>query len=309
MKLLRIVLNGEEHPHYTITKAFEKKFADIKTIWWETIPRNQLNEIVLQTVRESRYDAVFMQLQEGGLLHPNVVKEMSEYCPVFNWTGDVRLDLTAYTEIGNHVTTLFTNYTNVEMLRALNMKSDYLQVGYDHVYYYNKNHERQQYIVFCGNLYTHANFPLTNERVDMVKRLRSEFGVKFKLFGVGWEKVGVQSEGYIGNEQEAHIYNSSLIAVNYSHFNYSKYFSDRMLREMSCGCLVLSHNFQDNHVEFENNKHLVIFNDLDDMVEKCRYYLSNPQTCINMGLEASKYVSENYKWNNFVDRFCKLIKN
>jgi glycosyltransferase involved in cell wall biosynthesis len=309
MKLLRIVLDGEEYPHYTITKEFEQKFDYVNTIWWQTYNISSLNELLKNTVRSEKYDAVFMQIQNDHIISPETAKILSENSLVFNWTGDVRTNLIAYTRIAENIITLFTNTTNVEMLRDMGYKSDYLQVGYDHKYYYPHESVCNNNIVFCGNYYPVSDFPLTTYRVDMAKKLKSEFGDRFNLYGYGWRSASVNpSKDKVLNEEEAHIYRTCGIAINCSHFNYGRYFSDRLLREMSCGALVLTHNYKDYDMDFSNGKHFVVWNDFEDLVQKCRYYLVNREEAKLIAECGRKYVTENFQWSNFVDNFIQLIK-
>lgn len=308
MKLLRIVIKGEENPNYTITKAFEQAFGEVDTIWWEDYSTSELNHKLIEVISAGQYQAVFMQIQKAGVIYPETAKMMSLRCPVFNWTGDVSTNLTAYTEIADHVTTLFTNTHDVEALKVMGFRSKYLQVGYDHVYYQNQSKQRQRQIVFCGNYYPDAKFPLTEERVQMARRLKQEFGQQFLLFGKGWEKVGIQNDGYLTNQAEADVYNNSLIAINYSHFNYGRYYSDRLLRELACGCYVVSHDFKDWQKEFKNAKAdagISFHATLDGMVIAISEILADETKKEN--IDGVEWAKENRTWDHFCDNFALIM--
>lgn len=308
MRLLRIVLNGEEYPHYTITKEFEKKFDFVETIYWEQHDFNILNEFLRNKARSENFDVIFMQIQGDNIIHPETARVLSEKSLVFNWSGDVRRNLIAYTRLAKNVITLFTNTTDVDTMRYMGFNSDYLQVGYDHAYYYPLESECHNNIVFCGNYYPKSDFTLTSYRIDMAKRLKSEFGDKFNIYGANWRQENISPEcDNVNNEQEAHIYRTCGIAINCSHFDYGRYFSDRLLREMSCGALVLTHNYKDYDKDFIDGKHFVVWNDFNDLVQKCKYYLENREEAKLIADCGSKYVSENFRWSNFVDNFIQLI--
>ena len=309
MKILRIVLTGEEHPHYTITEAFNKYLTD--TIYWDTLPLSGLNHEIQRMIRENDYDLIFMQLQAPNIVTVETARLMSERSTVFNWSGDVRADLSWYIELAPYVITLFTNMTDVRTIQELGFRAEYLQTGYDHNYYFKKQEERSRIVSFCANYYPNAQFPLTPYRVAAVKRLQQL--PEFNLYGGNWEQIGIKSKGMLNNVQEAEVYNNSLLAINISHFNYSRYFSDRLLREMACGCCVLSHQFQDCELEFESdwygdNGHIVYFEDVNDMEEKVKYFLTNPEEAIAIGERAAKYVKK-YSWNNFVNNLIDIFKN
>ena len=137
--------------------------------------------------------------------------------------------------------------------------------------------------------------------------MKYHFGEKFILYGYGWDKLGLKSEGIAKNVEEARIYNESLLAINLSHFNYKRYFSDRMLREMACGAMVLTHRFEDCEIDFKNNEHFVIWENIEDLVKKCEYYLSNPQECQRISENGTKEAEENYKWSSRVNEFINII--
>jgi len=307
MKIFRIVLTGEEPPHYTITNAFKKVF-EVDTIHWDEIGDLQyMNDIVRARVRAIKYDAVFMQIQSPNVITVETAKVLSENSLVFNWSGDVRTDITWYKQIAPYVITLFTNMTDVKKLRDEGYRADYLQTGYDNKYYFQQQLERYNNIAFCANYYESASFPLSQQRVEAVIQLKKNFPENFNLYGRDWKKLHIVSEGVANNQLEALLYNKSLLGLSISHFNYSRYFSDRLLREMACGCCVLSHRFQDCDLEFLDGVHIVYWDNYDELIEKCRYYFSNPDKARIIGDEAAKYVAENYSWDVFVDNFKKMI--
>ena len=310
MKILRVVLTGEEPPHYTITEAFKKTFDVVDTIYWDEIKNiSEMNGIVRARVQAIKYDAVFMQIQHPSIIELETAKVMSQNTLVLNWTGDVRTDITWYEEIAPYVITLFTNMTDVEKMRSKGFKADYLQCGYDHKYYFQKQQHRFNTIGFCANYYASADFPLKQFRVDAVLELKKNFPEQFHLYGNGWDKVGIKSEGNANNEWEANLYNESLLSLSISHFDYSRYFSDRLLREMACGCCVLSHRFKDNHLEFTEGKHIMYWDNLKQLVELCRYYFQFPNEAIEIGEAPAQYVRENYSWDNFSEKLYNFIKN
>ena len=307
MKILRVVLTGEEPPHYTITSAFKKTFDVVDTIYWDEINLSEMNGIVRARVQAIKYDAVFMQIQQPNIIELETAKIMSQNSMVFNWTGDVRNDITWYEQIAPYVITLFTNMTDVDKMRSKGFQADYLQCGYDHKYYFQKQQKRYNTIGFCGNYYPTADFPLKNLRAQAVRELKINFPEQFHLYGKGWDKIDIKSEGHANNEWEANLYNESLLALSVSHFDYSRYFSDRLIREMACGCCVLSHRFKDNHLEFTEGKHILYWDNLKQLVELCHYYLQHTQEALDIGEAAAQHVRENYSWDVFAKKLFNII--
>lgn len=308
MKIFRIVLTGEEHPTYTITNAFKSVFEEVDTLYWDEFQDRQLlNNIIQAGVRAKKYDAIFMQLQSGGIISLETAKVMSENSLVFNWSGDVRTDIQWFVDIAPFVVTLFTNVTDVNTIKSLGFCSEYLQCGYDDKIYFIENRKRYDNIAFCGNYYTGMQFPLTKDRVEVVRLLKIHFPENFNLYGSNWDAASLKSEGIADNKKEALLYNATSLALSISHFNYSRYFSDRLLREMACGCCVLSHRFKDCELEFKHEKHIIYWDDHKDLLRKIEYYFAHPKKAREIGNQAADYVKANYRWENFAANLKNLI--
>jgi hypothetical protein len=305
LKCLRIVLDGEENPTYTITESFQKAF-EVETIWWYRWydKRQELNNIVRDKLINGNFDFVFMQLQEANVIFPETLRGIK--IPIFNWTGDVRPDIDFFTPIGNETITLFSNDTDTHKMRALGFRSDYLQTGYDHKHYWNGEVERQSKIVFIGNNYSHDSFQQGKLRFDMVCRLKQEFADNFVVFGNNWQMIGNIRETE-SKDFERGLYNHYLIAINIPHINCAKYYSDRQLRAMACGAMVISQNYPDFEHEFTIGEHLDVWHDIEDLVKKCRYYLNNRSKALEIGKKASEFVKEKCTWDYRVKELIELI--
>lgn len=301
-------MDGEEHPHYTFSDSFKQVFDEVHTIWWQQ--EKYLSEKIINAVKYGNYDAVFMQLQQDGVISEPAAKAIQEYSIGFNWTGDVRTNIDWYIKMGKYFVTCFTNMTDVNTMRKLGLPAEYLQIGYDHKYYYPKKSERHDNIVFCANYYPQLDFPLTDYRKDIIFALKREFKDKFNLYGGNWKACGIiHSEyEYVNNQEEADIYRNCGIAINCSQFNYSRYSSDRLLREMACGAFVLSHDFKDYQIDYYEGKHLATFNNIPDLINKCHYWLQRPAERSVIGNNAAELVSSTAKWTHRLADF-KIIIN
>lgn len=311
MKLLRVVMIGEEHPYYTITVAFQKKFDLVDTIWWNHYTPQNLDIVVRQHFENNKYDAVFMQLQTDIAILQETVDFMSQKSLVFNWTGDVTEHLNYFTKYAHSSVSLFSNETDVEKMRNLGFRADFLQTGYDHNIYYCTNAKykyRQPAIVFCANNYKNYGYPLSEHRVEVAQALSSVFKENFVLCGKGWENVsGVSVSCYADNIHEARLYNYCSIAINLSNFNYKRYSSDRLFRELSCGSLVMSHDFQDYQKDFSDGEQLVVWSNIDDLINKCDNYLCDNKKARQIAERGISEAENKYRWTNTAERLIKLI--
>jgi len=307
MNILRIVLNGEESPNYTNTLAFNEVFNKVDTVFWQSYSHHDLQNHIQNLLEKNKYDAVFMQLQAADIITTETAQKLAEHCVVFNWTGDVRNTLEYYTPIGQYCITLFSNINNIAEMQQKGFKSDFLQVAYDHIYYHNKDIERDDKIIWCANYYPRSNYPLTQYRLDAVMKLTQKYPTRFGLFGNGWGGANCVSWGILNNAREAEAYNKSLFAISISHYKYGKYFSDRLLREMACGCAVFSHKYPHCETDFKDGETIIYFDSLDDLCQKIDYYTAHKDIAYNIGKNAAQLVSKKYKWVNFAQNFKQLI--
>jgi len=136
---------GDVAPHYTIQKAFEKYF-DCTTYDWVNIAKkkglHQTQMEFLEWLKQHKPEYCFMQLQNPVNMSVPVVREMAKHTRIINWSGDIRQSKNWYdwfTDIGREIhLTLFSNNTDVDILRERGVRADYLQVGFDSGWYDRK---------------------------------------------------------------------------------------------------------------------------------------------------------------------------
>lgn len=309
MRVLRVVLDGEEKPTYTITKAFEAAFDHVETVWWWEWYNNrtELNRGLKHKLETEDFDVVFMQLQEGNVIKPETLENVYKKTLILNWTGDVRPDVRYFTEIGKYCVTLFSNDTDTHTMRALGFRSDYWQTGYDHRWYYNTNIHRLNKIVFIGNNYDHNYFSNSPYRAEMVKAMKGEFGSNFVIRGSNWQHIDRESRHTNNKEEEMQLYNETLLSVNIPHINCAKYYSDRKLRAMACGSLVLSQTYKNADHEFQAGLHYDNWDNISQLIQKCHYYISNRDEAIKIGKTASEFVLEKCTWDFRLKELKNLI--
>ena len=225
---------------------------------------------------------------------------------MINWTGDVRSPIPDwYKDLAPYCVTMFTNMNDVKEMTSLGFKSDYLQIGYDpNIFNPSALPSADHDVVMLANNYNNA-FPLSKYRIDVVNALREEFKDRFGLYGTGWQKCN----GNVNNSQilEAGIYAGSKIAISCSHFEYERYFSDRLLRSMGVGkAMVISHNYPGINADFADNT-LETFMDIEDLILQCKAYLRNEEARKFMVRQGWEYVSSNYTFKQMVENLETLI--
>ncbi len=304
-KLFHIAL-GQHNQQ--LWKSFDKHFKCKHYDW--TLKKDDIQDLqrgILSAFHSFSPDVVFMQIQYGGIITPETVKKMSEKCPVFSWTGDVRAELeNHFVHCAPFMTSLFTNTVDVNKVLENGNRAEFLQVGFDHkIFTPVGSVGNAPEIVFLASYYPDANFPLTSLRRAVVASLHEEFKERFSVYGNGWSLLGLQ-EQYLNSAQEAEAYRTAKVCINTSHFNSGRYSSDRLFRIMGAGGLALTHDFHGIEKDFVIGKHLVTWHNIPDLISKVNYYLTHDFEAENIRMNGCKYVRENFTWDNFVENFKQI---
>lgn len=302
LKLLYIgVCAGSE----SMPKYFKRHFDQYQDI----SPGNAINAKVQFTP-----DIIFYQLQADKHGNESSVKVGEHYNKRFpeafkiNWSGDKRngtekwfFDFAKFVDV-----TTFSNEEDVNNLQKKGLRSEFMQIGIDpEIFTRSGEVSKAEDIVFLAN--NHSGFPLSQERQKIASLLNINYGNKFGLYGIGWRKG---SGNLTGDEQmqrrEATLYRGAKIAISVSNFNAKRYTSDRLLRAMASGVMVLSHNYKGIELDFMPGEHLDVFNNHNELQEKINYYLANPQKRKQIALSGCQYVHKKFTLDNMFGQIKKL---
>lgn len=297
MRILQVSLGKQED----IRDAFQTLG---EVIYWDWSGRDRtFNQDIRALVDKHNPDLVWLQIQTPGIISVETAKYISSKAKVVNWTGDVRLNNDWFIQIGRHIhLTLFTNMHDVEQMRRHGVRSEYLQIGFpDKIFTPVGEAKECPEIIYMAN-YT-AGFPLSNYRKQMVEYLKQKYGNRFAVYGNSWGWCYSVPDQH----EEARFYRGCKIAINLSHFNYSRYSSDRIFRLMGAGAFCLSQNYTDIDKEFEVKKHLDIWDTLDGLTFKIDYYLQNEEERKIIAEQGCKHVHEYCKWKNRIEQLKQLL--
>lgn len=300
MKILQIALGNQ----FDIRDALALH-GDV--IYWDwTKERIGFDHGLRSLVNEHKPDLVFMQIQTPGMFSPWMAKELGQKTKIVNWTGDVRTPTPQwYIDVGRHIhLTLFTNMHDVDVCRKHGIKADYLQIGVPDKIFKPDGPVASNVpeIVFFGN--NLGGFPLSKMRSDMVRLLKQRYGKRFGVYGSGWGP-GVRS--VTNQEEEASIYRGAKIAINLSHFDYPRYTSDRMLRAMGSGCMVLSHQYDGIDLEFTVDIHCDKWRDFSQLFFSIDFHLKDESRRKKISEQGSKHAHANHTWRNRIEELMKMI--
>lgn len=304
MKILQVALGVQTD----IRDAFQK-IGDV--IYWDWSGHDRtFNQDIRALVDKHNPDLIWLQIQTHGIISVDTAKYIASKAKVVNWTGDVRLNNDWFIQIGKHIhLTLFTNMHDVEQMRRNGVRSEYLQIGFPE-YIFTPIGEAKECpeIIYMAN-YT-AGFPLSDYRKQMVNFLKEKFRNRFAVYGNSW---GFGQHYIPDQHEEAKHYRGCKIAINLSHFNYSRYSSDRLFRLMGAGAFCLSHNYVDIEKEFEIKKHLDVWSDFEELEHKIHYYLETKDEIQNrfvrhkIAEEGCKYVHANCTWTKRIEQLKQML--
>lgn len=287
-------INEEAAPNYVVSKAFRKQFYVLAEFeWYEKLKANvPMSDVWLELeklVCEKKPNFLFLQIQNINAVNlanaeiAQIFLRISKITKIINWTGDVRDDadwLNWFFNFGQLIyLTLFSNEFQVNVLKAMGLKNvSYLQIGYDNINYTRQpkldSHDYGD-IVFCANNYSGLkDFPLSEYRKEVALQLKNKYGERFRVFGFNWQHYGINTR-ILRNYEEAQAYNNAKIAISISHYDYDRYFSDRLLRILgSGGAIALSHNYNGIHKDWVIGKHLDAFDTIPELMDKIDFYLT-----------------------------------
>jgi len=101
--------------------------------------------------------------------------------------------------------------------------------------------------------------------------------------------------------------NQSKISVNDN--SYFKFVNPRATEVMSCGTLYLTDGNSDfKELGYENGKHLVFYDGIDDLKEKIFYYLDHEEERKEIAENGRVFVRENYSNRCRAERLLSIIK-
>lgn len=270
------------------------------------------DEKVLKAFAEFNPDIVFIHTQRSGVVSNGAAAEMRKTAKVVNFTGDVRWPVPDfYKSLGRNIDmTLFTNMEDVNELKRLLIPSDFLQVGFDSENFNPDGpvNEKTPEIVFLGNNYGRM-FPLSEQRELMVRTLKEVYKDRVGIYGTGWNEWGNGPiESY---SEEGKVYRGCKIAISLSHFNRSRYASDRLFRIMGSGAFCLTHDYKELDLDFIVGQDLDKFDgkNINELISKINYYLENEQEREEIALNGCIKARQMFTWHNFAENLEVITNN
>lgn len=295
------------------SSAIEKAWRDLgyryESINWQHYRFNHgcegLRAHVLEEAKRLKPDLIFCHIQTQEPLDLFTFRDLQAIGNVINYTFDARNEdkMQWMYEIAPYISlTVFASMDDVDCCKSKNINN----VVHSHsscdmdFYFPPKTRFFAKDIVFIGNNYvgTNLNFPLAQERQDMIARLHETYGEKFTCYGLG------QKDQMIYPPVESDVYRHTAIAIAHNNLSLPGYTSDRLWRIMASGAFCLTKYYPGIQNDFVRGHHLDWFSDLDEMIEKIDYYLAHKTERLEISERGCIFVRAHHRWE---DRLRKII--
>ena len=328
---MKILVSGYHNPNFlTITEYIEGAirklgnklyaFDDRKHLFPKRL-RNKfclLNRISIQWINHSllrmvsKHQPDLVLVTGGHRILESTIRKLKGFLRTVLWTTDPPIDFSNIKTAARAYDHVFCQGTEaVELLDKLGLVAHWLPMACEpqiHRHVEISSEERSVFgnnIVFVGSYYP--------TRYTLFEKL---YGFDFGIWGPGWNRLENSSNlrsclkgDHIKPEQWVKIYNASKIVLA-THYQDSKnkfpvfQASPRIFEAMACGAFVISDYQKDVFTVFKDKKHLVGFNNENDLIDKIKYYLHNPSERKAIAKLGRKEVLKNHK---YVDRIKTLL--
>lgn len=301
---------------YNLQPALEEFGEVIRLSWppynqyekdWHFSKKQWFNVRLLQAVKEAHETKpidIFFGYVSGRLIFPSTVRAIGRMSvPTLSMCLDdrskffSRLEPSGYAGMVDIASAFSLCWTSTEeavgLYESVGARAIYLPEGANPLIYKPLNMPFDINVSFVGQCY--------GQRPKVVEYLKTK-GISVKTFGKGW------SSGELPVEEMVGIYSRSRINLGFSAVGDSKDICCLKGRDfevpMSGGLY-----FTQYHPEIENvyqiGKEIVCYHDMDDLVEKIKYYLEHPDEADKIRKAGYRKAIKEHTW---VQRFRMAFK-
>lgn len=291
-----------------VGKSPHGKYRSVVQVNWCDYAAKELPKVIMDAADLVQPTLIWMQLQ-GKVLEPSFLRILRRRHPnalIVSWCGDVGRSPAWSHELAPEVDALlFSSQTQVEEHRAAGFpNAAYLQIGYDTDIHHETDPPgriRPGDVCFLGQNYNDAGWTIGHEaqlRRDAVYTLNRELRKRdfmFEVYGQNWwSTVGVKDR-----EQSAEVYRTCKAALSISlTSNLKRYSSDRLLRALACGPVVLVKKFAEmSSWGLRDGDNCVVWDTVDELLESALEICKMPTIdAFGIGRRGAALAREHHTW-------------
>jgi spore maturation protein CgeB len=266
--------------------------------WYSRWTRGRIRDVQIEFMEVAsclgENDLIFIQAQTPGVLPGRILQKVPGI--KLAWVGDLRERTQDYSfDMAPHVISCFSNERDVEAIRAVGHRADFLNIGFTTGVFNPEGSLREgtPEIVFLGSQYP-DRFPRSSQRQRIVAELRERYGSRFAVYGNGWGDNSV----FLQEQDEAAAYRTCKIAIDANHFDtVSRFTSDRRFRSMGSGAFTLANWHPGIEVDFTPGEHLVTWKDPAEIPGLIDHYLEHEDERKVIAAAGCRHVHLNHSWD------------
>lgn len=247
------------------------------------------------------------QIQSVKPFYTGHIKQFRKEFPntvLINWNGDYNrdnlydqgyIDMMALYDLCGFVTTSIDKIYNANKVNWF-----YWQIGYEEANNVPDARTAQHDVLFIGNAYSQA-------RLALGRMLRSK-APNVGLYGY-WPRGMANGYNLYDFDAAAKLYANAKISIGDSQWPHvTGFVSNRLFQAMSAGAFMLHQQFDGmDMLGLVDGVHLVVWNDLGDMVQKINQYIRNPGERQRIAQTGQKYVLEHHSFRARVAELWKEL--
>lgn len=180
----------------------------------------------------------------------------------------------------------------------------------DSTFYHAKDVDQKYFsdILWTGRRSIGDNL-LRNQIIDALAAIVEKQGATAKdkrEFDIAM--FGHDRKEWLGNPDYVNYINGAKIGIGSNSFKRRKYSSDRLGNYMSCGTFFLTEYIEGLDEAFKRGVHLDWFSTTDEMFEKIRFYLANPDIRYAIAKRGREFVLKHFDYKPLVYNLLKIIE-
>lgn len=276
-----------------------------------------MNAELIRTVIEFKPDLIFLGKCESvaGTTIARI-KAAIPSCTIFHWFGDGRDVPPAFVgDIGRHVDATLMQCADQEYfdkyLAAGCTRIETWIGGYNPDVIYPHPCRRVYEAVFMGGL-AGGTGSAEKEKVagrrEML-RLLVAGGVQVDVFGGPANVLGATYHQRVYGKDFSVACGKARFALSYcANYRHLYHSWPRIIKTLGCGLLLFVRRFPGLDTLFENQRHLVWFDDLSELLHLAKYYLAHEEEAGVIGAAGLELVREKYTYDCMVSQVLELMK-